>query len=189
MRDAEIDEALDEAARVPHEVRPELLSRIAESIEPDLQPVRPLPPTPILSGGLVLISATVAVLGGARAGFHGFEILGPFARTLIFGALLLLAGVAAGQLVAEWIPGSRRRLTAVRLLVIASLALLSLFALLFRDYRTEHFLIAGLTCLATGLLHAVPAALLGWWWLRRGSRRWAEVQARASAGRAWSATA
>jgi hypothetical protein len=168
VRDAEIDETLDTAAGVRREVPAELLNRIADAIKPTLQPVRALPPTWVLAGGLVLISAAVALLGAARAGFQGVEALSLPARLLIFGALTLLACVAAVQLVGEWIPGSPRRLTLWGLLAMASVTLLGVFALLFHDYRIEHFVSAGLTCLATGLLHAVAAALLGWWWLRRG---------------------
>jgi hypothetical protein len=168
VRDAEIEEALDQAARVRREVPAQLLNRIADTIKPTLQPVRALPPTWVLAGGLVLISAAVALLGAARAGFQGVEALGLPARLSIFGALTLLAGVAAIQLAGEWIPGSPRRLTPAGLLAMASVTLLAVFALLFHDYRIEHFVSAGLTCLATGLLHAVAAALLGWWWLRRG---------------------
>ena len=46
--------------------------------------------------------------------------------------------------------------------------LLGVFALLFRDYRTDHFVSAGIVCLITGLLHAIPTALLSWLLLRRG---------------------
>ena len=168
MRDPEIDETLDKAARVRREVPAELLQHIADTIEPTLQPVRALPPTWVLASGSVLITGTVALLGAARVGFQGVEALSLPARLLIFGVLTLLACVAAVRLVGEWIPGSPRRLTPGGLLAMASVTLLAVFALLFHDYRIEHFVSAGLTCLATGLLNAVPAALLGWWWLRRG---------------------
>ena len=42
------------------------------------------------------------------------------------------------------------------------------FAVLFRDYRTDHFVSQGVACLTAGLLHAIPAALAGWLLLRRG---------------------
>ena len=168
MKDAEIDAALDRAARVPHPVPAELRKRIADSIEPTMQPVRPLPPAWMLRGGLLLIGAAVALAGAARAGFEGVEALTLPARMLIFGMLAVLGWVAAAQVVGEWIPGSRRRFAPEGLLVMASVVLLGVFGLLFHDYRTEHFVSAGLTCLFTGLLHAAPAALLGWWLLRRG---------------------
>jgi hypothetical protein len=68
----------------------------------------------------------------------------------------------------EWTPGSPRRLSTGGLVAAFSVALAVVFALLFDDYRTENFVSAGLTCLSTGVLHAIPAALIGWWVLRRG---------------------
>ena len=52
--------------------------------------------------------------------------------------------------------------------MFASTALLVVFALLFRNYRTDHFIAAGLACLHAGLLIAIPAALLSLLLLRRG---------------------
>jgi hypothetical protein len=167
VRDAQIDDALENAARAPHTVPVELLKRITAAIEPSLQPVRPLPPTWVLAGGLVLIDAIVALAGAARAGFQGVSALGPAARVTVLGALALLAAMAAAQVVAQWIPGSRRRFNPPALLAVVSVALLLVFSLLFHDFQTVHFVSAGLSCLVTGLLHAVPAALLAWWWLRR----------------------
>ena len=43
-----------------------------------------------------------------------------------------------------------------------------MLALCFRDYRTTHFMHAGLVCLGIGVLHAIPAGLLSWLVLRRG---------------------
>ena len=168
MKNAEIEEVLDKASSARRDVPAELLDRIAARIAPTMRPVRALPPTWVLTGGLVVISGAVALLGAARVGFQGIEALTAPARLLIFGTLALLACVAAAHLVSEWIPGSPRRLSAVSLLALVVIALLGLFALLFHDYRAERFLAAGLPCLSAGLLHAAPAALLGWWWLRRG---------------------
>jgi hypothetical protein len=168
VRHQEIDEMLDDAAQVPHEVPLGLLERIAESIESSMQPVRPLPSTGFLSGALVLIAVAVALLGAARAGFQGVESLTWDQRLLIFGTLALVAWFAAGQTVREWIPGSRGRVASVAMLVTVSAPLLAVFALLFHNYHTTHFVPAGVACLFTGLLHAIPAGLLVWWLLRRG---------------------
>jgi hypothetical protein len=130
--------------------------------------VRPLPPTWALASALILICAAVALAGAARAGFYGIEKMNMWERALIFPALAILAWVAATEFVSEMIPGSRRRMTSGALLGIGSLALLGLFAVLFRDYRTDHFVTAGIVCLMTGLLHAVPTGLVSWWLLRRG---------------------
>src|SRR5262249_41463128 len=36
------------------------------------------------------------------------------------------------------------------------------------EYRAEHFLSAGIVCLFFGLVHAIPAACIAWFVLRRG---------------------
>jgi hypothetical protein len=167
VNDTEIDEMLDRAAHVPHTVPAALIERIADSIQPSLQAVRPLAPAWMLTLGLILIGAAVAFTGAARAGFQGVEALSVLARVLIFGTIALLGCLAAAQLVRAWIPG-RRQLPSGATLTIVSVALVAVFALLFHDYQTHHFLSAGLTCLVTGLLHALPAAVLGGWLLRRG---------------------
>jgi hypothetical protein len=167
VRDAEIDEMLNKAAQAPHTVPAQLMKRIADSIEPSVQPVRPLAPTWKLAFAVVLIGVAVALIGAARAGFQGVEALGVQARLVIFGTLALLAGLAGTHLVREWTPGSRR-VPSAAILAASSVALLVVFALLFHDYQVHHFLSSGLTCLVTGLLHAVAVAVLAVWLLRRG---------------------
>jgi hypothetical protein len=80
----------------------------------------------------------------------------------------LLLWLAATASVAEMIPGSRRRVSPPILLGDGSLALVTVFAILFRDYHTHHFVHEGIACLSAGLLHAIPAALASWVLLRRG---------------------
>lgn len=168
MRDPEIEEMLDNAAHAPHELPAGLLERIADSLESSMQPVRPLASTRILSGALVLIAAAVAFIGAARAGFQGVEALSWGQRVVIFATLAPLTWFVAAQAVREWIPGSRGRVASAAILLTVSAALTAVFALLFHDYRTTHFVSAGLACLVTGVLHAIPAGLLVWWLLRRG---------------------
>ncbi len=168
MRDTEIDEMLDNAAHVPHEVPAGLLERIADSLESSMQPVRPLASAWMLSGALLLIAAAVALLGAARTGLQGVAALSWGQRVPIFATLALLAWFVAAQAVREWIPGSRGRVSSAAIPVGVSVALLAVFALLFHDYRTTHFVPAGLACLFTGLLHGIVAGLLAWWLLRRG---------------------
>lgn len=168
MRDREIDEILKQAAQAPHDVDPALLDRIAGSIGPSLAPVRPLPPAWVLACGLVLISVAVALAGAARLGLYGIQKLSVLEYALIFPVLGILICLAATAFVGEMIPGSRRRVAPGFLLGAGSLALLAVFAVLFRDYHTERFVSQGVACLTAGLLHAVPAALAGWLLLRRG---------------------
>jgi hypothetical protein len=168
VKDKDIDQALASATPAPGELNQALRTRIAASVPSPLQPVRSLPRTWVLTSGLVLICAAVGVAGAARAGFYGIEKLGLWAALPILAVLGLLAWLAGEKLVAEMIPGRAHRLSSGALLVIVSAVLLGVFAFSFTDYHTDHFLSAGLTCLATGLLHAVPAAVLVCVLLRRG---------------------
>jgi Negative regulator of sigma F len=168
VKDREIDEILKQAAQAPHDVDPALLDRVASSIGSSMRPVRPLPPAWVLASGLVLICAAVALAGAARSGFYGFQKLSVLECLLIFPTLVILIWLAATTCVSEMIPGSRRRVAPGWLLGAGSLALLAVFAVLFRDYRTDRFVSQGLVCLTAGLLHAIPAALASWLLLRRG---------------------
>ncbi len=168
MRDREIDEILKRAAGASHDVDPALLDRVARSIGSSLQPVRPLPAAWVLACGLVLICSGIAVAGAARLGLNGIHKLSAWERALIFPELAILICLAAAALVGEMIPGSRRRVAPGFLLAAGSLALLAVFAVLFRDYHTDRFVFQGVACLTAGLLHAIPAALASWLLLRRG---------------------
>ena len=64
-------------------------------------------------------------------------------RALIFPVLGILVWLAATAVAAEMIPGSRRRVAPGFLLVAGSLALLAVFAVLFRDYQTDRFVSQG----------------------------------------------
>ena len=168
MKDEEIDRILKQAAQAPHDVDPALLDRVANSMRSSLRPFRPMPPAWALTGGLALICAAVALAGAARAGFHGVQALSVWERTLIFPTLGIFIWLGATVAASERIPGSRRRAAPGIVLGAGSLALLTVFAILFRDYRTAHFVSQGVVCLTAGLLHAIPAALASWFLLRRG---------------------
>jgi hypothetical protein len=87
---------------------------------------------------------------------------------LILLTLGTLLWATAEKFVHEMIPGSPHRLSPWGLLTLVCAALLSVFSLLFHDYRTDHFVSGGIVCLFTGLLHAVPAAVISYLLLVRG---------------------
>jgi Negative regulator of sigma F len=167
VKDEEVDEILQKASGAP-QVEPALLKHIADSINSTLRPVRPLPSTWALTGGLALICAAVAAAAAAVAGLYGFDELSLWDRVLIFSTLGILVWVTGTEFVSRVIPGSRQHVGAGTLLTIGSAALLGVFALAFRDYGTDHFIAAGVACLRTGLLLAIPAGCLSWLLLRRG---------------------
>jgi hypothetical protein len=176
MKDPEIDRALESATRrlahgssgLPHSVSPAVLDRITTSIHSSLQPVRPVARTWALTVGLLLLCAAVALAGAARSGFFGFQALSVAERVIILAILALLAGIVARELASHWIPGSRHYLSPGWLVALVVAALLCVFASLFDDYHTSHFVSGGVVCLSVGVLHAIPAACLAAWFLRRG---------------------
>ena len=168
MSDRNIDDMLRRAAGAPPDVEPALLERISRSIGSNLGPVRPLPPVWVVACGLILICTAVGVAGGALLGFYGIRKLSAPAIALIFPALGILTWIAALSSAGEMTPGSARRIPAVWLPVIGSVALIAVFALLFHDYHVERFVHAGLVCLTLGLLHGIAAGLASGFLLRRG---------------------
>ena len=166
MTDKKLDEILKQATQ-PEPVDPKLLDRIANSLGQTLKPVRPLPPTWVLATGIALICIAVALAGAVLSNFHGLEKLDTLQRAVLFPALAVLIGLAASRCVAEFIPGSRRRIPAGGLMTGASLALLASFAFLFRDYQTDRFVSQGMVCLMVGLFYALLASAASWLILRR----------------------
>jgi hypothetical protein len=168
VKDEDIDDVLKGTAGEPHVLKAEMLERISDSIKASLRPVRPLPPAWLLATGLLLICAAVALAGAAHAGFYGIEKMDLAKRVLIFPALVVFVWIVSIGFVHEMVPGSRRRVAPGALLAIVTGLLVGTFALLFRDHQTSDFFSAGIACLLTGLLFAVPTGLLAWLLLRRG---------------------
>jgi hypothetical protein len=168
VKDDQIDQILKQASATARDPAPELLDRIAQSIRPAMRPVQPLWPPWLLSAALVLVCAAVSFVGAARVGLLGFAKMDSFERALILLTLTTLLALFARALVAEMIPATPRRISAATLLLLACIALAAIFALLFRDYSVEQFVPIGVSCLLTGMKHAIPAALLAWLIVRRG---------------------
>ena len=167
MKEVDVD-AILQSVQLPAAPRPETLDRVSAIMQKSLRPVRPLPPAWLLTTGLFLAGASVALAGAARAGFDGLHKMAPWESALIFPTLVVFMLLAASALVKSVIPGARRRVSSTLLLGLGVLALLAAFALSFRDYQVSNFVSAGVACLITGLLHALPVALLIALLLRRG---------------------
>jgi hypothetical protein len=168
MRDRDIDDALHRAASASPEPDPALLGRIANSIRPSLQPVRPMASSGVLAAALITASVAVASTGASILGLHGIRAMSGSKIAVIFPVLLALICLAAVVCAGQMAPGSRHRGKPWVWLVSACVALTAVFALLFTDYRSESFVSQGVACLKAGLLHAIPAAIISWWVLHRG---------------------
>jgi hypothetical protein len=168
VRDEDIDRILKQSADAAPPVDPAILERVSESIRSSLEPVRPLPPSWVLTGVLILICAAMALAGGILLGPHGVRKMTHLQVALIFPVLGIFVCIGAMLCVSEAIPGSRRPIAPWLLAATACAALAALFGLLFPEYRTEHFVSRGIACLVAGLGLALPASLAVWWSLRRG---------------------
>ena len=80
MTDEDVDKVLQKTSTPASQVDAVLLNRIADSINSSLRPVRPVPPTWMLTGGLVVVCAAVAVTVASRIGFYGVEKLAIWER-------------------------------------------------------------------------------------------------------------
>src|SRR5262249_32203232 len=132
--------------------------RVSQSMRSSLRPVRPVPPSWVLTAGLILICVCVAVAGAMLLKPYGILKMNALQIGLIFPVLGILIYVAGVLCVSEVIPGSRRPVAPWLLSVAGCLGLAVVFALLFSDYRTERFVSQGMKCLTAGLLHALPVS-------------------------------
>jgi len=165
MTDREIDDLLKST---PQQTDPALLANIEQSMRETLAPVRPLPPSWMLTAGLVALCGIIAAIGAGLLGFKGIARLSFEQIGLIFPVLALFTILASSLTVAQMIPGSRRIANPRALLGASALAILASFTLLFRNYDMSRFVSEGVACLTVGLLVAIPAALAIWLVLRRG---------------------
>jgi Negative regulator of sigma F len=151
----------------PYELSRALRERVANSIPATITRVRPLAPAAFWVALFLVIFAGIGVGAAGRLGIYGWPILSLAARILIFSVLLALSILAAFVTARQMRPGAR----VVRgglLLAVTFLAIETVFFAVFHDYNVGQFFRAGLRCLTSGLLTAVPAGALVWLLVRRG---------------------
>jgi hypothetical protein len=168
MKDKEIDDVLRQMADAQPGVDPTLLDRISTSLGSGLQPAKPMPARWVLAGGLLLISAAMAIVMAVVLGPHGIQKMTAGQREPMFAVLGLLMLLSAVLCVSESIPGSRRPVRPGVLIVCGCMVLAATFAVLFHEYQTARFVFEGLKCLVAGVAAAVPVALANWFLLKRG---------------------
>jgi hypothetical protein len=161
----EIDDLFRGAA---NPVDPALLERVSASINTSLTPVRPLPPSWVLTGGIFSLALMLATLVAAAIGFWGIQKLSGLDIAAIFSVLTLLAWLASSMSVRQMIPGSARWMNPITLLAVVLAGWLAIDVLLFRDYQLGAFVPEGIVCLRAGLMVAAPTGAAAWLLLRRG---------------------
>jgi len=141
--------------------------KVRSAIISNLRPVRPLPASWILTLLFAGTFATVAVASGSLLGAHGFHTLDDFERASIYPTLIALALAAAVACSRQMRPAGGWRLGVVAWL-LALACFPAVVSAIFRGYSTVNLVPEGVPCLETGLLVALPTALLITWILRRG---------------------
>jgi hypothetical protein len=171
MKDRDIDEILDRAAKAPHQVDPALLDRVSASLGATIRPVRPLMPAAQLAAVLLLTSAGFALVFAFALGTFGIQKMDVAEIGSIFPALGIFTWLVALVCVAEMTPGGLRWKVVtnpVTLLLVLMLIWLAIAAIFFHDYGTDFFVPQGIPCLRAGLIVAIPAGIAAWLVLRRG---------------------
>jgi hypothetical protein len=139
-----------------------MMDRIESIVLKDLQPVTPLPSSLTLRGTLSLLF--LAVLG-ARAllvRIRGWQAIALQMKVSIFAPLLLGPNCWGWPWSGEMVPGQSSPTRPVAWSVVAATLAVS---------RREEpcFLEDGLSCFSAGMMYALPAALMVWLVIRRGS--------------------
>ena len=132
MTNREIDDLIKSA---PPKVDPALLADIERSMRETLAPVRPLPPSWMLTAGLTSLCGIIAAASAGLLGFKGIRRLSFEQIGLIFSVLALFTILVASLTVAEVIPGSRRIAHTRTLLAAVVLAILASFSIAFSRLR------------------------------------------------------
>jgi len=167
VRDEDIDEILDRAAKQPHPVDAVLLDRVSASMGATLLPVRPIGPAWVLASMLLVVSVGIAIAAASALGLDGIRKMTGAEMGAVFPALVILTWLAALISVGAMTPGGLRW-SPSGLLVLVIVVWIAVDAVLFRDYQMSAFVPQGIPCLRAGLLVAVPAGGAGWLVLRRG---------------------
>ena len=145
------------------------IDRLRKMIIEDLRPVRRLLPSWVFLSAFLLVFAALSYVGVLYLGPYDWFVLMPGQKIAVFSTLAASAGLLAFSLVRQMVPGEkslfRPGLLPVGLFVLVSLVVASVF-----QVRTDpHFVRSGESCLKAGIPYAIPAAVVFWLILRRGT--------------------
>lgn len=164
-----LDDMLRRAAeKVTVEPEPEHLDRIISALGSSLKSVKALPSLRVHVLLLCAITFAVAFAGASVLGLGGLRKLSPGHAIWIFSALACLAAAVAVFGAREMRPGAARFLLPGWLTVFITLLVAAVFSFVFTQPGWVHFLAQGLVCLRAGVVHALFAAILIYFVLRRG---------------------
>jgi hypothetical protein len=132
---------------------------ISERLQVGLKPVRPLPARFVIVGAALLCFGGFALLVALLLGYGGYHHLSTLQRTADYTLIGLVAASLAIALDQEIVPGSKRVLPTV-FVILSSFALLSLVTMiLFPRVGMNDFVAHGIPCLRLGLICATLSGI------------------------------
>src|SRR5579872_3879127 len=150
-------------------VSPAVEFRITEKVKGSLKPVSRLYSTPVLAAQLLIVFLLLAAAVTSMMKVVGIEAMNSGQLAGISAILALGVLLLSHSLAWQMTPGSLQRIPAPAAVTILGVGLTAGFVFLFPWHTPEAFLIRGWHCLRAGLALAVPAAVLFWLLVRRGS--------------------
>jgi hypothetical protein len=150
-------------------VSPAVVHRVETKLLADLKPVRPLASGRFFMIAFVAIFAALVATGVNRLGAYGWADLDIVRRILMFLSLGASTALLSFSLVRQMVPGSVHRVPPSILPAAVFTFLLLVMAGTFRFVREPHFMEAGLRCLGAGIPYGIPAAIVFWLIIRRGT--------------------
>jgi hypothetical protein len=146
----------------------ERLARLKEHIGDAATAVRPLPSDPVMFSIFLFLFLAFSILLAMPVGYQGFLRLSVLQRGYDYSAILLVAALFCVAIVQEIVPGAKRRINPLTLLVLCVMLLSATTVALFPNFDLAYFVKLGVPCLRFGLLCAAISAGLGFWLIRKG---------------------
>jgi hypothetical protein len=148
----------------------ERLKEIESAVMSDLTPVRPLASKSFYVAALAGIFLAVWIVGCILMGQAGWRAESLWQRIAVFTPLFVTVALLLASLERQMTPGAKYiRPTGISA-ASAFILLLAMIALIFSPASETEFVRSGLVCFKTGLVFALPAAILFVPLLRRGAR-------------------
>ncbi len=157
-------ESLNPPRELPDE---QPLARLKERVASSITAVRPLPSdNTIFAIGLSMF-LVLSMLLALPVGYQGLLRLSELQRVFYYAAILGVAALFSLAIVPEIVPGARRRVNPLALIIVL-LVLLLVPVALFQNFDLTEFVKHGIPCLRFGLICAGISAGIGFWLVTKG---------------------
>lgn len=150
-------------------VPPESVIAVEGRVLANLKPVHVLPARKLFFFAFLLIFLVLLAVGVGRLGAYAWADMNWARRIMICTSLAASAALLAYSMVQQMFPGSRCRISARLLPVGIFVCLMLVLASLFEVGHSGGFVRDGMPCFEAGIPYAIPAAILFWLILRRGT--------------------